>query len=325
MGRSDMEEHTTYPAHPGSLQVLEAGLYSLVVDRGRWHTRRWGVPVGGAADRISWQLGNALVGNPPDSPALEITLSGPTLQAAGTLALALCGAPAHVTIAGQPLTVGTTFTLYPGQRLSIGSITRGARLYLCVAGGWIVTPYLGSYSAWQPLQAGQTLLCRQAHIGRRRLPDLLLEQLVPPESSAAVVRVLEGPQRDWFAGGSFFEYTYTVSSASNRIGLRLHGPRLPQPAQELLSEPVAPGAVQITHNGLPIVLGVDGQTIGGYPKIAHVIRADLDWLGQLRPGSSVRFLPVSITQAEQAAQQRRKWLQSWITRLLHAERPPVFV
>ena len=96
-------------------------------------------------------------------------------------------------------------------------------------------------------------------------------------------------------------------------------------AGELVSEAVAPGAVQVTNDGLPVVLGVDGQTIGGYPKIAHVIRADLDWLAQLRPGDRVRFLRVTIEEAEQAARERAAFLKEWLTRLRIADRQPEFV
>src|SRR5262249_55282855 len=137
--------------------------------------------------------------------------------------------------------------------------------------------------------------------------------------------VLDGPQRDWFTGDVFFAQDYEVSPASNRMGLRLKGTLLARRAGELLSEAVAPGAVQVTNDGLPVVLGVDGQTIGGYPKVAHVIRADLDLLAQLRPGDRVRFLRVTTSEAEEAARARAAFLHDWLTRLRIAERQPAFV
>ncbi len=118
---------------------------------------------------------------------------------------------------------------------------------------------------------------------------------------------------------------YEVSPASNRMGLRLKGSPLLRRSGELVSEAVAPGAVQVTNDGLPVVLGVDGQTIGGYPKIAHVIRADLDLLAQLRPGDRVRFERVSPAEAEIAAKERAAFLKTWLTRLQAAERHPVFI
>ena len=137
------------------------------------------------------------------------------------------------------------------------------------------------------------------------------------------LRVLDGPQREWFTDDTFFAQDYAVSAASNRMGLRLKGAPLARVPGELVSEAVAPGAVQVTNDGLPIVLGVDGQTIGGYPKVAHVIRADLDLLAQLRPNDRVRFVRVSSDEAEGAARTRTAFLQEWLTRLRIAERQPV--
>jgi len=137
--------------------------------------------------------------------------------------------------------------------------------------------------------------------------------------------VLDGAQRDWFTEDTFFTTPYEVSAASNRMGIRLKGKALLRRAGELVSEAVAPGAVQVTNDGQPIVLGVDGQTIGGYPKVAHVIRADLDLLAQLRPGDFVRFVRVSADEAATAAQVHTAFLKAWLSRLRIAERQPVFV
>jgi allophanate hydrolase subunit 2 len=138
------------------------------------------------------------------------------------------------------------------------------------------------------------------------------------------VRVVDGPQRHWFVDDSFFDQDYEVSSASNRMGLRLRGRGIARRPGELVSEAVAPGAIQIANDGQPIVLGVDGQTIGGYPKIAHVIRADLACLGQLRPGDRVRFVRVSLQEAEDAARAIAALVGQWLTRLKWADREPSF-
>src|SRR5207247_8459313 len=112
-----------------------------------------------------------------------------------------------------------------------------------------------------------------------------------------LLRVLDGPQATWFDPATFYPQEFTITPASNRMGLRLHGEPLRLPEQELLSEAVCPGTVQVTRDGQCIVLGVDGQTIGGYPKIAQVIHADLDKLGQLRPGERIRFRLVHLAEA----------------------------
>jgi allophanate hydrolase subunit 2 len=130
---------------------------------------------------------------------------------------------------------------------------------------------------------------------------------------------LPGPQADWF-DDAFYSHTYQVTPASNRMGVRLDGPPLGSPRRELVSEPVAPGAVQITNDGKPIVLGVDGQTIGGYPKVAHVVAVDLDALGQLRPGDQINFTLVTEQEAEAAAAGRREALQKWLRRIAVAIR-----
>ena len=130
-----------------------------------------------------------------------------------------------------------------------------------------------------------------------------------------VLRVLAGRQADWFKAGDFYSQAFTIRPESNRMGLRLDGRPLQIPNRELLSEPVCPGTVQVTSNGQCIVLGRDGQTIGGYPKIAQVVSADLDKLGQLRPGAVVRFERVEQEFAERLFRQRETELCNWLTRV----------
>jgi len=354
-----------------SLRVLAPGLHSLVVDSGRPRWRSLGVPVGGAADRFSLAVGNALVGNPPDAAAVEITLAGPTVHADCDLACVVYGAPFELTVEGEPphpypsphlrgrgdeispsphlrgrgdeispsphlrgrgdeispsphlrgrgvgvrgstrsLAAGKTFTLHAGETLHVGGTPVGLRAYLCVQGGFDVTPVLDSRSALQPLKAGDVLPCNPGVIGAR-----WMEEATPPETEPTVLRFLDGPQADWFGAGALSERSFSVTPASNRMGLRLSAEPLPLPARELVSEPVCPGSVQVTRDGQCIILGVDGQTIGGYPKIAQVISADLDRVGQLRPGAAVRFERATLEEAEAAYRQRRAVLAEWLTRL----------
>jgi antagonist of KipI len=294
-----------------SLTVLDPGPYSLLVDLGRPSSRSLGVPVGGAADRAALALGNALVGNPPDAAALELTLAGPTLRAEHPTACVLFGAPFTGSVPA-----GTTFQLQPGDVLKIGGTPEGVRGYLCVAGGFRTPTVLGSRSALEPIRAGDVLDCPPSTATPgRSLPFISAHPLTLSPPHPLTLRALDGPQADWFPDGRFFGQTYTVTPASNRMGLRLADEPLTRKPGELVSEPVAPGAVQVTNDGLPVVLGVDGQTIGGYPKVAHVIRADLDRLAQLRPGTKVRFERVTPDEAEAAAQERTGWLREWRTRL----------
>jgi 5-oxoprolinase (ATP-hydrolysing) subunit C len=298
-----------------SLLVREPGLYSLAVDFGRSRSRALGVPLGGAVGRAALAIGNALVGNDPRAAALEVTLFGPVLEALHPTACAIFGAPFAATRNGDPLTPGFTFQLEVGDVLRVGGAPTGARACVCVAGGFDVPEVLGSRTALDPLRAGDVLACAPSRGAGRGV-----DWPAPPEPT--VLRALPGPQADWFAAG-FFAHEYEVLPASNRMGARLKGPALARRAGELASEAVAPGAVQITNDGLPIVLGADGQTVGGYPKVAHVIRADLDALAQLRPGARVRFALVTAAEAEAAARERADALAALLARIRAAERAPV--
>ncbi len=294
-----------------SLTILDAGLWTQLVDFGRPGSRSLGVPVGGAADRVALALGNGLVGNPADAVALEIALAGPTLRANVQLAGVVFGAPFSLSRSGSgSISAGMTFTLEPGEVLRIGGTPLGVRGYLCVTGGFDGPQILGSRSGLEPLVSGVELNCRPSQLPGRSLPFDLIET-----SDPALLRVVDGTQRDWFPDDAFFAQTFTVAPTSNRMGIRLTGIPLSKKPGEMVSEPVAPGAVQVANDGLPIVLGVDGQTIGGYPKVAHVIRADLDILGRLRPGARVRFQSVTTAEAEAAARERSAWLAEWRTRL----------
>jgi biotin-dependent carboxylase-like uncharacterized protein len=313
-----------------SLRVVEPGLYSLVVDQGRPRWRSLGIPPGGAADRAALIVGNALVGNAAGAAALEITLAGPTLEAGADLACVVFGAPFELRIQEEKLLAGTTFMFRAGQRLHIGGTPAGARAYLCVAGGLQTPVVLGSRSALAPVGAGAELPCQPGAIGRRfvRIEEFLTGPAdVLPEylGSWQPLRVLPGPQADWFPQRGFVKPVeaeeptlpprFAVSPASNRMGLRLRGAPLPVADRELVSEPVCPGAVQVTRDGQCIVLGVDGQTIGGYPKIAQVIRADLDRLAQLRPGDQVGFVSVNLEEAEELYRRQQQALAEWVVRL----------
>jgi antagonist of KipI len=293
-----------------SLHVLDAGLYTLIVDSGRPHSRSLGVPVGGAADRYALALGNGLVGNPSITAALEIAFSGPVLRADCDLACVVFGAPFDLTCNRQRLSVGRTFTLHAGETLHIGGTASGARAYLCLRGGILAPAVLGSRSSLAPLKTGEVLRCQPGVIATRwieRADELPLE----PRR----LRFLDGPHADWFDEDALMDRNFTITPASNRMGLRLFSEPLRMPERELVSEPVCPGTVQVTRDGQCIILGVDGQTIGGYPKLAQVISADVDALGQLRPGQSIHFQRVSLEEAEEAYLRRQIELHEWLMRL----------
>jgi len=298
-------------ASPTVLKIITPGLHTMVVDQGRPNCRHLGVPVGGAADRFSLALGNALAGNIEQAAALEIAVTGPVVEADADLACVLFGAPFSLSSDRQELGVGKTFTLEAGERLQISGTPTGARGYLCVRGGFQTPLVLGSRSGFAPLQAGAKLACLSAVNSGR-----FLHHSFDWNQEPKTLRVTSGLQADWFDLGFFLGQSYEVTPVSNRMGLRLLGPPLQFPERELVSEAVGLGSVQVTRNGQCIILGVDGQTIGGYPKIAQVISADIDKLGQLRPGDSVRFMKVTVPDAENLFREKQAELDEWVTRLL---------
>lgn len=311
---------------PATLTVLDPGFSCVLVDAGRPGLRALGVSPGGPADRMAFTLGNLLVGNPPNAAALEIALAGPTLRASASLACVLSGAPFQVRTNRRSLAANVTFTLEPEETLHVAIPGQGVRAYLCVGGG-LHPPGGQRHAGPQPLRAGDSLACRAARIHGRRLPQ-------PPDdprcrhlagaAGPVPLRVLDGPQAAWFPPGVMLadgpgRCVWTVTPDSNRMGLRLDGPPLPAPGREMISEPVCAGAVQVTRDGRAILLGVDCQTIGGYPKPAQVIAADLDLVGQLRPGDRVAFHRVGLAEAATLYRRRQTWLARTAARLAEAE------
>jgi antagonist of KipI len=290
------------------------GPATLVVDYGRPQARSLGVPLGGAADRAALALANALAGNPPDAAGLEFALAGPTLHADADLACVVFGAAFDIFSDRQKLEMGKTFTLHTGEKLTIGGARDGMRGYFCLRGGLEAPLVLGSRSSLEPLAAGAVLGCMPGRThGRSVVPDDLFPSWT---GGSRTLRVLDGPQAGWFSVDEFLTPAcFEVTPASNRMGLRLRGTALRVSDREMVSEPVCPGAVQVTRDGQCIVLGVDGQTIGGYPKIAQVAAADLDLLGQLRPGETVVFVRIGLEEARQLYLQRQRLLADWVGRL----------
>jgi biotin-dependent carboxylase-like uncharacterized protein len=285
---------------PASIIVHRPGLLTTVQDRGRWGYQAWGVPVAGPMDGYSHRLANLLVGNPPDAASLEITLIGPELEFDAPATIAMCGAEFDVTLNGHLVATNTTAHVPPGARLQFGRRRAGARAYLAVSGGITTEPVLGSRAthlvsrmgglAGRALVAGDRVpfLSSGESTGARRAPMTTL-----PSSGRARLRILPGPQAEWFTPEAMTTLTsvsFGVSPRSNRMGYRLEGPPLLRDREdEPISEPLSFGAIQVPAAGAPILLMADRQTAGGYPKIGVVIAADLPIAGQLAPGDFVEF------------------------------------
>jgi biotin-dependent carboxylase-like uncharacterized protein len=290
-------------------------------DFGRTGYQRLGIPVSGALDAVSLRAANLLVGNPQGTGALEIAYQGPTLAIdAESVRVAFAGGSAPVDVASEqdassaqrvpPL---QSTRLRKGQILRIGSLSGSAVGYLAVEGGFDIAPALGSQSTFARAglggQHGRTL--RQGDLlplNHERAEDRQ-ECMLPSLDLAAPqrFRVVLGPQDDYFTDEgkrTLLDSVYTVTPASDRMGMRLAGPPLEHAKGfNIVSDGIAPGSIQVPGNGLPIVLLADRQTTGGYPKIATVISADMPALGRLTPGAKVTFAAVDIAAAEAAHRQ----------------------
>jgi biotin-dependent carboxylase-like uncharacterized protein len=283
-----------------SLIVIDPGLSTTIQDGGRPGYREWGVPLGGAFDRGSAGLANALVGNMPGCAVLEMTLVGGQYRAVVPLALALAGAPLEAKVVCADATqrhvpIPSSFSLLEGESLVLGRTVAGARTYLAARSGWQRKARLGSRSSEQRLKAGEILVAASGTVGTRRPSEPTWR---PPGDGQ--FRIIAGPDGRFYPelDHAFWSARrFQVSSQSNRMGLRLQGEpvAIAAPA-ERLSAPVAPGALQVAGDQL-IVLGVACGTMGGYPHVAHLISADLDRLGQLRPGDTIMFCVISLEEA----------------------------
>jgi antagonist of KipI len=283
-----------------ALQIVKPGLLTTVQDRGRYGHQAAGVPVAGPMDMFSHRVANQLVGNDHDAATLEVTLLGPEMISEGDTTMAIAGAQFDVTCDDRPIPVGSSFTITRGQRIKFGRIVQGARAYVAVAGGIQTEPVLGSRATHlvshmggfhgRALAAGDRVPIFQDANPR---PQRKTSGLVLPSKGRALLRVIPGPQNDWFQADALKTMdgvSFRISPQSNRMGYRLQGPPLVRTdTRELISEPLGIGAIQVPAAGEPILLMADRQTAGGYPKIGYVISADLPLAGQLAPGDFIEF------------------------------------
>ncbi len=303
------------------IEILHAPPLVTVQDMGRGGYRAAGVPVGGAMDPGSLRAGNLLVGNAPDAAALEWALGAGRIRVDHPAWLALTGAPVSATLDGVPIASGEAHHAGAGSVLSIDRIHRGRFVYIAIRGGIDVPLVLGSRATYIPARLGGL------HGRSLRSGDRVPIGVTAPFSPAALrapltagaagaeraVRVVAGPHRALFAAASWHTLLgaeLTVAGASDRMGYRLEGVRLSDRIPAALpSEPLCPGAIQVTAAGQPIVLMADAPTVGGYPVIAVVCSVDLPVVAQRGIGERVRFRSVSPEAAQDALARARGELE----------------
>jgi len=290
------------------IRVISPGYLTTVQDLGRFGWAHFGVSASGAADPFALRAGNLLVGNAENAAGLEMTLLGGAFEFESDAVVALTGSDFG---AGLPL--WTPVNVKAGSVVRCGPSQSGARCYLSVRGGIGVPKAMGSASTHLTTGVGGRALRRGdvLPVGNEAVRQPRSAARDVPPLPGGILRVTEGPQAGSFAG-ELYGGLYTVSEESNRMGLRLHGPAIPSPAGHMLTEGVALGAVQVPPDGQPIILFVEHQTTGGYPKPANVISADYRLLGQLRPRGQVSFERVTIEQALRLLQQQEQWLYSLV-------------
>jgi biotin-dependent carboxylase-like uncharacterized protein len=312
----------------GLVEVIDPGLGNSFQDLGRFGYRNMGIAVSGCLDPLLARCANALVGNPAECACIEVRGAGPAFVVReGRVRVALVGELSDALIRSDGLKreipKWRSVSLDPGDELHIGSVTGGVA-YAAILGGFATRMQLGSRSTYRRAEIGDSVAMGM------RIPCAALSYRGGYEYSAdpwrhdeGPVRVMLGPQEDHFKPEAVTELLsgyYKATAQSDRMGMRLEGPALAHltPASaDIISDGTTLGAIQVPGNGQPIILLADCQTVGGYPKIATVITADLPRLAQVRAGQIIRFQAVGAEEARQALQvleTRWKW---WAYGIVH--------
>lgn len=241
-----------------------------------------------------------MVGNPKGSPVLELTLKGGKYRFESDAIIALTGALLNPKINGLEVEMNRSLKIKKGDELEFGFAKRGARAYLAVRGILNIHKVMGSFSTYNLGNfggfEGRTL--QKGDIVEWKEVESVFKEIEAPKgqipyfSSKVSLRIMRGLEWEWLdkeAQKKLLSSTFKVSSKSNRMGIRLEGKSLQTPTREMVSSPVIPGIIQLPPNGNPIILMKDGQTIGGYPRIAKVLDEDLWRLGQVKARDTIRF------------------------------------
>lgn len=283
-----------------ALRILRPGPFTTLQDLGRRRRGHQGVARSGAFDLASHRLANRLVGNEPTAATLEILLGPCEFEVTDDVVIAVTGTNAAITVSGTrggpgSEGVNVAISVRGGERIMIAVPTTGLRTYLSVRGGFDVPPVLGSrsYDSLGLIGPAPMKTDDELAVGAEAPGDAWFETApMRPSLDPSFVDLRLGPRHDWLSPESLAalgSLTWTIDAASNRTGVRFAGPALGRRGDELASEAMIPGAVQLPLSGLPIVLGPDGGTTGGYPVIGVIPQSGLDLLAQRRPGEPVRF------------------------------------
>lgn len=311
------------------INILAAGIYTTIQDLGRTRFQASGVPVGGAMDVLAMRTANALVGNELSAACLELTIGGTRLQLSSSDAsgqwLAVCGADVQPTIDGMPIAMGRPVYAPAGSELrcQLARPERGARAYIAFAGGGLDVPLmLGSRSVYarggkgRPLQAGDIIpICTKPQPPAYIFTHVAGANFAAVWHAPSIIRVFD------VQDSRLVEHPFVIQPDSDRMGYRLrtaNGEVLDHEPVTMLSEGVDVGVIQLPPSGEPIILMVERQTVGGYPRIGQVAKADIPRLAQMQPGQHVTFEEIHYPEAEQLYVEQGRQLErlEWSARNL---------
>lgn len=309
-----------------SITCIKGGTLASFQDEGRIGHQNLGIIVSGAMDSYALKIANIIVGNTRSSACLEITMRGTILRADKDMLIAITGGDLHPVIDHIPVPQWRPVFIKAGSILKFKGAITGLRSYLAVSGGFSLEDFLGSHSTYLRAKVGgfkgrALQVDDRIEIGQVTSQRLAMTQQLATDTIGAfngtswhvrpdfykknrstfMIRFIKGPEYDWFNEESQQKFTlqqYTIASSSDRMGYRLEGQSLEKISDsEMVSEAIANGTVQISNNGLPIVLLADRQTTGGYPRVAQICTADLYKFGQMKPADKIHFKEISLNEA----------------------------
>ncbi|MAS58580.1 MAG: hypothetical protein CMD42_02400 [Gammaproteobacteria bacterium] len=293
-----------------SIEVVSSGLQTTVQDMGRKGWSHMGLPESGAADKFSLKLANFLINKNLNSPVLECTLTGPILKFLKPLSLVITGADMKPKINDIDIKMNTVIRAKTNDVLSLSNCSIGCRSYIAFSENLVTERFLGSASTYLPaklggieglpLQVGCIISTDSADFDITSSENIDLNT-INFFTNEWELRGIEGPEFNFLSDESkkdIFSSPFIVSNDSSRMGNRLEGTRIELINNDhMISSPMSIGTVQCPKGGLPIILGCDSQTLGGYPRVLQIAEIDLPLIGQLRPSDKVLFKKISIDKA----------------------------
>lgn len=305
-----------------SIRIKSAGMQTTLQAGPRRGMRHLGVPSGGAADPLSMALANRLLDNAFLAPALETTLTGMSFQALTDVSIAITGAAAECSVAGDSVNVHEVIHVAAGAEVVVGPAQSGVRSYIAVADGFVADEMLGSASTYVPAGLGGfegRALRRGDVIGlidgkRKAAAQTTPAEFRPLTPEIWTLRCCRSLETGLLAtDSSLFNTRFTIGERNDRMGVQLVAARTAIESQgRMESAAVFPGIVQCPEDGQPFLLSVDAQTTGGYPRIAKVARGDLHQIGQLRSGNRLTFIERTVEEARQELLDKQAYWRPWL-------------